>query len=222
MKCSIALLLLGTAAAVSAQTADNSQVSPSEAAAIAQETGSESWTYIKPDVSLSKYNAVLIKPTGVSDNVAAQFDGISTDDLWKFANIVTNALSSEISNSFKVVPTAAPRAIALQVTILGAKNTIGGVATATRLLPIGLAANVLKGATGKGGTLTGSLLVEVEITDAKTGELLAAAVRRRTPDPLDVEATLSTTDTVKSISRDMAKTLRERLVAANMPVRPGP
>jgi len=36
-------------------------------------------------------------------------------------------------------------------------------------------------------------------------------VRRRTPDPLDVPATLSTTNTIKSVARDFANAARRRL-----------
>ena len=64
---------------------------------------------------------------------------------------------------------------------------------------------------GKTGTFTGSLLYSVELYDARSNELLLAAVRRRTPDPLDVPATLSTTDTVKAIAREFADGARERL-----------
>jgi hypothetical protein len=87
-------------------------------------------------------------------------------------------------------------------------------------MPIGLAANAFKSLEGKPGTLTGSLLLEVEFTDGR--DLLAAAIRRPTPDALDVKATLSTTDTVAAISRDLAKTIREKLIGAGMPTVPNP
>ena len=40
---------------------------------------------------------------------------------------------------------------------------------------------------------------------------MLAAVRRRTPDPLDIPATLSTRDTVKAVAREFADGARERL-----------
>lgn len=197
-----------------------SSASPAAAASPVSPYGqNESWTYIKPGLELSNYSAVLIRPTIVSTGDAAQFDGISTTDRRQFANLITSALQVELSKAFQVVQQRGARTIAIQVTILGAKKTIGGVATATRIMPIGLATSALKSLTGKKGTLTGSLLVEVEFANARTGELLAAAIRRRTPDPLDVPATLSTTDTVKAIARDMAKTIRQKLIDARLPAR---
>ena len=97
------------------------------------------------------------------------------------------------------------------MTILGATKTKGGVATATRVTPLGFAISGVKSALGKKGSFTGSVLYAVELYDARTNELLLAAVRRRTPDPLDVPATLSTTDTVKAVGREFGESARKRL-----------
>ena len=91
------------------------------------------------------------------------------------------------------------------------EKTTGGIATATRVTPFGFATSAVKSALGKSGSFTGSVLYAVELYDAQTRELLLAAVRRRTPDPLDVPATLSTTDTIKSVARDFANSARRRL-----------
>jgi hypothetical protein len=80
--------------------------------------------------------------------------------------------------------------------------------------PFGLASNAVKGLAGKKGSFTGSALVAVEVMDSKSGELLAAAVRRISPDVLDISATLSTTDTIKSVANELAKKIYERLSKA--------
>ena len=172
--------------------------------------GSESWTYAQPASAFRRYRSVIVDPTAVYQGPDAQFEGINPDDRAKFADIVTQELRSEMAKSF---PGGAPQAdtIRMRVTILGARKTAGGIATATRVTPLGFATSAVKSALGKKGTLTGSLLLSVELFDARTNELLLAAVRRRTPDPLDVPATLSTTDTVRSVSRDFADRARKRL-----------
>src|SRR3954453_15544083 len=86
-----------------------------------------------------------------------------------------------------------------------------GLATATRVTPLGFATSALKSALGKSGSFTGSILYAVEVYDARTGELLLAAVRRRTPNPLDAPATLSPTNTCKAVARDLAAAARKRL-----------
>ena len=55
------------------------------------------------------------------------------------------------------------------------------------------------------------MLFAVELYDARTNELLLAAVRRRHPDPLDVPATLGTEETVKAVAREFADGARDRL-----------
>ena len=167
--------------------------------------GSESWTYVNPNVNFTTYRHVIVGPTSVYTGPDAQFGDISQADRDQFAAIMTDELQSEIAEAFPP-PSGPPTAntLRLNVVLIGAQKTVGGLATATRATPIGLGLNVFKSLTGKKGTLTGSLLFAVEGYNAKTGELLFTAVRRRTPDPLDIPATLSTTDTVKAVARDFA------------------
>ena len=207
----LATAVVMTATPIAAQTYDQPPVDLPYAKLMGQDApGSESWTYAQPTSAFLKYRSVIVDPTVVYQGPDAQFEGISPDERAKFAAIMTQELSSEMAKSF---PSGAPKAdtIRMRVTILGARKTAGGIATATRVTPLGFATSAVKSALGKKGTLTGSLLLAVELFDARTNELLLAAVRRRTPDPLDVPATLSTTDTVRSVSRDFADRARKRL-----------
>jgi hypothetical protein len=217
-KCSIlcrmafpAFLLL-TATPAIAQTKDHAPVALPSASRMAQDKpGTESWTYAQPTSVFTKYRTVIVDPTTVYQGPDAQFDGIEPADRQKYAGMITNELRSEIAKSFPAPARPQADTLRLRVTILGATKTKGGVATATRVTPIGFGISALKSAMGKKGTLTGSLLYAVELYDARTNELLLAAVRRRTPDPLDVPATLSQTDTVKAVAREFADGARKRL-----------
>ena len=173
--------------------------------------GSESWTYAKPRNDFLKYRKVIIEPTQVYNGPDAQFDGIPYADRQRFADIVTQELRAEVVKAFPSPAQAQADTLKLRVTILGARKTKGGLATATRVTPLGFGTSALKSALGKTGSLTGSLLFAVELYDGRTNELMLAAVRRRTPDPLDIPATLSTTDTVKAIAREFGDGARKRL-----------
>jgi len=72
----------------------------------------------------------------------------------------------------------------------------------------------VKSIAGKPGRMTGSILYAAELTDGTSNELQVAAVRRRSPDALDIPATLSTSDTVKAVARDLAEDLRKKLASA--------
>jgi hypothetical protein len=154
---------------------------------------------------------VIVEPTVVYQGPDAQFDGIEPADRARYAAMITDELRSELAKSFPAPARAQADTLRLRVTIIGAHKTKGGIATATRVTQLGFATSALKSAMGKTGTFTGSLLYAVELYDARSNELLLAAVRRRTPDPLDVPATLSTTDTVKAIAREFADGARKRL-----------
>ncbi len=205
-------MLLLTAIPANGQTRDHAPVDISSASRMTQDKpGSESWTYAQPRSAFLKYRTVIVDPTVVYQGPDAQFEGIDYADRAKYAGMITNELRSEIGKSFPAPAQLQADTLRLRVTILGAQKTKGGIATATRVTPFGFATSALKSVRGKSGSFTGSLLYVVELHDAKTNELLLAAVRRRTPDPLDVPATFSTTETVKSVARDFAESARRRL-----------
>lgn len=218
MICSVAHLVawptiaLMMAAPASAQTQDHPPVAMPSANQMTQDRpGGESWTYAQPASRFSKYRTVIVDPTTVYQGPDAQFEGIEPADRAKYAAIITQELRSEIAKSFPSPARPQADTLRVKVSLLGAQKTKGGVATATRVTPLGFGLSAVKSALGKQGTFTGSVLYSVEAYDAKTNELLLAAVRRRTPDPLDVPATLSTTDTIKSVARDFATSARRRL-----------
>ena len=205
-------LLLGSTSAF-AQTEDHAPVGLQSATRMAQDkAGTESWTYAQDRAVFSKYRTVIVEPTAVYRGPDAQFDGsIDAADRQKFAGMVTDELRAELAKSFPAPARAQADTLRIKVTLLGAEKTMGGVATATRVTPFGFATSAVKSALGKKGSFTGSLLYAVEVFDGRSNELLLAAVRRRTPDPLDVPATLGTEETVKAVAREFADGARERL-----------
>lgn len=206
-----AALVIGASPAF-AQTKDHAPVALKSSSKMAQDkSGSESWTYAQPRSVFGKYRTLIIDNTAVYKGPDAQFDGIDSADRAKFATIVTDELRSEMSKSFPAPASPQADTLRLKVTLLGAEKTKGGIATATRVTPMGFGLSALKSAVGKNGSFTGSVLFAVELYDARTNELLLAAVRRRHPDPLDVPATLGTDETVKAVAREFADGARKRL-----------
>jgi len=208
----VSLISLLIAAPLSAQTKDHAPTALSSASKMSQDKpGTESWTYAQPVQVFTKYRTVIVDNTAVYRGPDAQFDGIDPADREKYAGIITQELRSELAKTFPTPAKAQADTVRVKVTILGATKTQGGLATATRVTPLGFATSALKSAVGRKGSFTGSLLYSVELYDGRTNELLLAAVRRRTPDPLDVPATLSTTDTIKAVAREFADGARKRL-----------
>ena len=205
----IALLI---AVPADAQTKDHAPVALKSSSKMVQDkANSENWTYVHPTKGFTQYRTVIVDATSVYKGPDAQFDGIEPADREKYAAVITDELRSELAKTFPSPAKPQADTLRLHVTLLGATKTKGGIATATRVTPVGFGLSALKSALGKPGTLTGSLLYAVELHDGRTNELLVAAVRRRTPDPLDVPATISQEETVKAVAREFADGARKRL-----------
>ena len=212
--CRLALpaIVLLAAVPVSAQTKDHAPVAMKSSSKMTQDkAGAENWTYVQPREVFTKYRSVIVDPAVVYQGPDAQFDGIDSADRYKAASVITAELRQELAKTFPSPAKPQADTLRLKVTILGATKTKGGIATATRVTPVGFGLSALKSALGKPGTFTGSVLFAVELHDARTNELLLAAVRRRTPDPLDVPATISQEETIKSVAREFADGARKRL-----------
>ena len=195
-----------------AQTKDHAPTALQSGALMSQDKpGTESWTYSQPRSVFTKYRTVIVDPATVYQGPDAQFDNVEPADRYRAAAVITDALRQELAKTFPSPARPQADTLRLKVTILGATKTKGGIATATRVTPMGFGLSALKSALGKTGTFTGSILYAVELYDARTNELLLGAVRRRTPDPLDVPATISQDETVKAVAREFADGARKRL-----------
>jgi hypothetical protein len=132
-----------------------------------------------------------------------------------FADYMTQALRKEIGAGYQIVDKPGPGVATMKLTLLGVQTTTQVAATASRMTPFGLALNGVKSLVGKPGSFSGSLQAAFELTDAQTGELMFAAVRRRSPNALDIESTLSTEKTVEAVADDIASGIRKALDRAN-------
>jgi len=203
-----AMLLALPAAAAWGQAEDHAPTALSSASRMSHDRG-ESWTYIRPGLNLGAFRNIMIDPVVVYSGPDSQFEDIDASERRQYAQILDEALRRELANARPIVRRAAAGTARLRVTLIGMEKTMGGVATATRATPLGMASSVVRSVTGRGGRLTGSMLIALEMFDSG-GQLQAAIVRRREPDALDIPATLGTTETVRAIARDFAKSLRER------------
>lgn len=209
---SIAALVLCAPASILAQAPSNL----SSASKLAPDPGKgDSWTYRHPTAAITKYQSFIVQPTVVYSGAAAQWGDTKPDDRQKFAAYMTRALQTEIGQSYPIVDKPGPNVGILRLTLLGVQKTVGGVATASRFTPMGLALNSVQSLRGKKGSMTGSVNVALELTDGQSGELIFAAVRQRSPDALDIESTLSTEKTVEAVADDIAKAVRKALDRAN-------
>ncbi len=176
---------------------------------------SDSWTYRNPRASIAGYQRFSILPTNVYSSPTARWGSTTPAQRARYAAYMTNALRTELGKSFEIVERPGPGVASMRLTLLGVETTTKVAATVSRATPLGLAFHGVKSLAGKQGSFTGSAQVALEITDSRSGELLFAAVRRRSPDALDIKATLSTEQTVEAVADDIASSVRKALERAN-------
>jgi hypothetical protein len=187
----------------------------SSSSQLAPDDRPDSWTYRNPTASIAKYQRFMIVPTAVYADPAAQWGATTPQQKQAYAAAMTDALRNAMSNGYAIVDKPGKDVATMQLTLLGVKTTTKVVATASRLTPFGLALNGVKSLAGKEGSFSGSVQAAFELKDSRTGELLFAAIRRRSPDALDIGATMSTQNTVNAVAKDIAGSIKQGIDRAN-------
>lgn len=208
------VVLLGLSACTS-QTETVERPHGLDDAALLQASAEEpgAWTYLDQNVDLAPYRRFILDPPRVLRSDASTFAGLSDADVRTIAGMFVEETGRAFAAKYPVVTTPGPGVARLRFTVLGVSKTVPYVATATRVIPIGAAINLLSQGAGRGGTLTGSVTYGIEAFDSRSGKLIAAAVRRLTPGAFDISSTLGTMDTARAVARDAAAKLRARLDA---------
>lgn len=210
------IMCAALAASMAAPSYGQAPGSLKSASKLTQDAGkSDSWSYRHPTIVIRSYQRFIIQPTAVYSAPTAEWGKTTPEQRRKFAAYMTDALRKEIGTSYQIVDRPGPGVATMKLTLLGVQTTTKVAATASRMTPFGLALNGVKSIAGKPGSFSGSLQAAFELSDAQSGELIFAAVRRRSPNALDIESTLSTEKTVEAVADDIAETIRKALDKAN-------
>jgi hypothetical protein len=156
----------------------------------------------------------MIEPVVVYAGPEASFGKMSEESRRRMASLVDEEFMKTVGEKFPLASSSGPDVLRIRLTLLGVEETVGALALTSRILPVGIAVNAIRGAAGESGSFTGSIELAFEAFDSQTGELLAAAIRRAAPAIYDVGAAASTATTVRSSARVLARQLNEVLELA--------
>ena len=148
------------------------------------------WTYIAPGAQLADYRRFILDPPRVFRGEGSGYGDLSDAEVQRIAQMFNDETRAALGTAYPVVTQPGPGVARLRFTLIAVSETVPYVSTATRVIPIGAAINLLSQGAGRGGTLTGSVTYGVEAFDSRSGELVAAAVRELTPGAFDLSATL--------------------------------
>jgi hypothetical protein len=173
-----ALLLGGCGGSYQARNVDIKQsllVSPS---ILTPGTGDQAlYRYIAPNVNVKNYTKVMIDPVIIGKS--GELDAGELEDYQKLANNGYVYLVQELQKDYTVVQSPQAGTFRVQLAIIDADTSKPVRNLTSSVTPIGIGLNIVKtGATGKEMGV-GEITAEMKITDAMTGQLLAAALDRR-------------------------------------------
>jgi hypothetical protein len=209
----VAALICAAAAAIPMAAA--AQPSDLLAEQLAEHGARDSWSYRSTSANLGQYKSFIVQPTVVYADPSAKWGGTTPAQRSAFAETLTRDLREEMAKHYTLASSPGPGVATMRLTLLSVAPTVPGVATATRVTPVGLALNGVKSLAGKPGSFSGSAQIAFELSDSTSNDLLLAAVRKRSPDALDISASLSTENTISAVSKDVASAIRKALDKEN-------
>jgi hypothetical protein len=164
--------------------------------------------YVNSGADWAKYDKVLIDPVTVWGSGGAQ--EIPEEDLQTAANFLYTELQKELGKDFQLVTAPGPDTLRVTAALTDAEPANQTMVVVSNVVPFAIAASgAWEYVTGE-PTWQGEAAAEAKITDAETGELLAAAVDKRMGGRSMASAETSWTD-VNNILAYWAQLTRYRL-----------
>jgi hypothetical protein len=141
-------------------------------------TGDEALlTYKNPNANWRGYNKLIIMPVKFEKPDKASESDLA--DLQKLADNAFLLMNQELGQDIAIVAEPGPDTLRVEMALYNAQKKRTAMNFISGVMPIGMAINVLAvGARGK-PLGVGELSGEMKVTDAASGEILAAAVDRR-------------------------------------------
>ncbi len=173
-------------------------------------TGTLVWK--KPGLNQAAYTSFIINPIDVYRGPDAQFG--SGTDTQALAADMDRQFRQSLGERYRITNTPGPNTARLQLTLVGTTNNVPVVATTTRIAPVGIVTNVMRASTGGTPTFTGTVTVEGQFFDSRTGERLATFVTTQAPSAMDLGATLTSQDAQQAAVAVIARDLRDALERA--------
>lgn len=213
--------MMGVSAAVIASAAFLSACSSSEPTVQTSETravpmtesgnvaGRSGMVWRAPNVNQAQYTKFIIDPVAIYRGADADFGGASEQQIQQMAAFMRSEMVRTLGN--RVTTTPGPGVARIKLTLAGLEGNTPVVATASRILPVGLVANLVQSARNEPGSFTGSVTYVGEVLDSQTNQRLIVGAQKRAPDAMDVGATLSSEDAQKAAITSLAETVRKRV-----------
>ena len=174
-------------------------------------TGRNAIVWRAPDLDPDwrAYTRVLLDPVETYRGPDADFGGADAQQQQQLADYVWREYVRAIGPYAASAP--GPGVVRLKLMLVGLENNVPVAATASRVVPVGLAVNLGKAVMGQPGTFTGSVVLAGQMIDTQTNQPLLTAVQKCYPPVLNIRATFSSREAQEAAIRDAATDFGRRI-----------
>jgi len=171
--------------------------------------------YVNYKTDWNQYNKIYIEPITVWQTAGSPLADVDKEEVDNLATFFYNALRDELAKDYTVVNAPGPNTLKIRLALTEAEKSVVALDIVSTVVPVGLGVSYAKDLATGTHAFVGKMAAEMEMRDAQTDELVAAAVAARVGEKLvfDKEQ-LGKWGDVKDASLQWAQRLRERLAQA--------
>ncbi len=141
--------------------------------------GDALFIYRNPKADRRSYDKILLDPVVFYQRVEHPEQGAPQEDIQRMINNFNKLLYTELSKDYEMVNEPGPRTMRIQVALTSVEKASAALHTVSSVMPVGWVVSGTKDFVTGRPSFVGEASVEIKIKDARTRELLAAAVDRR-------------------------------------------
>lgn len=141
--------------------------------------GQPAWIYMNPKADWASYDKMLLDPVTYWRDPKSEKDALSQHDKQMLANYFYAVIAKAMSKRLTMVNTPGPGVIRVKVAVTKANPSIVALDVVSTVLPQAIALSALKTAVTGKPAFVGEACIAVKVTNADSGELLAAWVADR-------------------------------------------
>jgi len=167
--------------------------------------------YINPKADWKKYDKVMVDPVTIWRVPGSKMADIPEDQLQQVGAFFHDTLTAELAKEFTIVTTPQPGTLRIRAALTEATKSQVALNMITTVVPIGLAVSFAKDLATGTPSFVGKAAAEMELTDATTGELIAAGVAARVGEKTIASSKLSSWGDVKAAAEKWSENTRIKL-----------
>jgi hypothetical protein len=207
VKNAVFILLLSSIAFISSCASNSRTYSGLDSSSLLQPSPDKPNTllYKNMDIDFKKFTKFIVESVEIYNGTDADFNNVSLPDQKNVADFIRDEFTRVIKKNYKIVQQPGPDTLRLKFTLAGLELTRPLLATATHIVPVGLALNLSKSAVGMKGSFTGSVTLAGEFYASENNTLVYAFIAKRGPNAMDVTTILTGLDASKKAITEMAE-----------------